>query len=76
MITARILSIDPGTTGTTAILWDEQGLPLGRAAREHRQYYPQSGWVEHDPEEIWASTLAVVKEALREAGAELRRRPS
>lgn len=70
MITARILSIDQGTTGTTAILWDEQGLPLGRASREHRQYYPQSGWVEHDPEEIWASTLAVIKEALQKAGAE------
>ncbi len=69
-IKARILSIDQGTTGTTAILWDERGLPLGRAAREHRQYYPQSGWVEHDPEEIWTATLAVVREALQEAKTE------
>ncbi|WP_461369403.1 glycerol kinase GlpK [Candidatus Darwinibacter acetoxidans] len=66
-MTARILSIDQGTTGTTAILWDERGLPLGRAAREHNQYYPRPGWVEHDPEEIWAATLAVAKEALQEA---------
>lgn len=69
-MTARILSIDQGTTGTTAMLWDEQGLPLGRAAREHRQYYPQPGWVEHDPEEIWAATLAVVGKVLQEAGLE------
>ncbi len=66
----RILSIDQGTTGTTAILWDERGLPLGRAAREHHQYYPQSGWVEHDPEEIWSATLAVVEEALQKAETE------
>ncbi|NLA12352.1 MAG: glycerol kinase GlpK [Firmicutes bacterium] len=65
-MTARILSLDQGTTGTTAILWDERGLPLGRAAREHRQYYPRPGWVEHDPEEIWRATLAVAEEALRE----------
>lgn len=65
--TARILSIDQGTTGTTAILWDERGMPLGRAAREHRQYYPQSGWVEHDPDEIWGATLAVVEAALQQA---------
>ncbi len=45
-------------------------MPLGRAAREHRQYYPQSGWVEHDPEEIWTATLAVAKEALQESGME------
>ena len=70
MIRARILSIDQGTTGTTAILWDEQGLSLGRASREHRQYYPQSGWVEHDPEEIWASVLAVCQEALEKAAVE------
>ena len=70
IIKARILSIDQGTTGTTAILWDERGMPLGRAAREHRQYYPQSGWVEHDPEEIWRATLAVAKEALQESGTE------
>lgn len=69
-IRARILSIDQGTTGTTAILWDERGAPLGRAAREHRQYYPQSGWVEHDPEEIWRVTLAVIMEALQKAGVE------
>lgn len=67
-MTARILSLDQGTTGTTAILWDERGLPLGRAAREHRQYYPRPGWVEHDPEEIWSATLAVAEEALREGG--------
>ncbi|MGB4371288.1 MAG: glycerol kinase GlpK [Dethiobacteria bacterium] len=69
-MTARILSIDQGTTGTTAILWDERGWPLSRANREHQQYYPQSGWVEHDAEEIWTATLAVAKEALQKAGTE------
>lgn len=66
-----ILSIDQGTTGTTAILWDEQGLSRGRVNREHKQYYPQSGWVEHNPEEIWASTLKVVEDLQREAGIAL-----
>ncbi|HOB86734.1 MAG TPA: glycerol kinase GlpK [Bacillota bacterium] len=67
-ISAYILSIDQGTTGTTAILWDEKGAFQGRAYREHRQYYPQPGWVEHDPEEIWAMTLAAVEDLLRETG--------
>ena len=70
IIKARILSIDQGTTGTTAMVWDERGLPLGRAAREHTQYYPQPGWVEHDAEEIWAATLDVAQKALQEAGTE------
>ncbi len=66
-----ILSIDQGTTGTTAILWDEAGISRGRVNREHKQYYPQSGWVEHNPEEIWASTLKVVEDLQREAGIAL-----
>ncbi|MEW5783965.1 MAG: glycerol kinase GlpK [Bacillota bacterium] len=66
-----ILSIDQGTTGTTAILWDEQGVSCGSVNREHKQYYPQPGWVEHDPEEIWAMTLQAVAEVLRKSGAAL-----
>ena len=63
----NILSIDQGTTGTTAILWDETGTARAKVNREHRQYYPQPGWVEHDPAEIWQATLAAIQELMREA---------
>ena len=65
---ALILSIDQGTTGTTAILWNEKSEALAGNNREHRQYYPRPGWVEHDPEEIWISTLEAVEATLKEAG--------
>jgi len=61
---AHILSIDQGTTSSRAILFDEQGMPVRTAQREFTQYFPDSGWVEHDPEEIWETTLAVCKEVL------------
>lgn len=69
-ISSYILSIDQGTTGTTAILWDHESLARARANREHRQYYPRPGWVEHDAEEIFENVLKTAKEALEEAGAE------
>ena len=59
-----ILSIDQGTTGTTAMLIDPSGCPVDRAYREIRQHYPQPGWVEHDPEEIWDSVCVVCGELL------------
>lgn len=65
-----VLSLDQGTTGTTAILWDAAGRVRARVNREHRQYYPQPGWVEHDPEEIWAGCLQVTKDVLRGANSE------
>jgi len=65
---ACIGAIDQGTTGTRFVLFDAEGRPLAAAYREHRQLYPQPGWVEHDPEEIWQNTLAVMQEALAEAG--------
>ncbi len=60
----KILSIDQGTTSSRAILFDAAGRPGKSAQREHRQIYPQDGWVEHDAEEIWSATLGVVREAL------------
>ena len=60
-----ILAIDQGTTGTTAMVFDDSGRVRGRAYSEFTQYYPRPGWVEHDPEEIWTVTLRVVKAALR-----------
>lgn len=59
-----ILSIDQGTTSTRSIVYDTAGCPLVRAQQEFGQIFPRSGWVEHDPEEIWASTLKVCREAL------------
>jgi glycerol kinase len=62
---ALLLSIDQGTTSSRAILFETNGQPAFTAQQEFRQIYPASGWVEHDPEEIWSSTLAVVREALQ-----------
>jgi len=63
-----ILAIDQGTTGTTVLLFDHAGQPRGRAAREFTQYFPRPGWVEHDAEEVLATTLRVIGEALRSSG--------
>jgi glycerol kinase len=65
-----ILAIDQGTTGTTCIVFDERGRPVGRAYREFRQHFPRPGWVEHDAAEIWDVTRAVAREALEAAGAD------
>src|SRR3954452_5157331 len=68
-VQSMILAIDQGTTGTTCIVFDEQGRPAGRAYREFRQHFPRPGWVEHDAGEIWDVTRAVAREALDSAGA-------
>jgi glycerol kinase len=64
-----ILAIDQGTTGTTCVVFDERGRPVGRAYREFQQYFPRPGWVEHDAGEIWNVTRAVAREALDSADA-------
>jgi len=58
--TAGILSIDQGTTGTTALLVDVKGKIIAQGYQEFTQYYPHPGWVEHDPEEIWNATLQAI----------------
>jgi glycerol kinase len=65
-----ILAIDQGTTGTTCIVFDEQGAIAGRAYREFEQHFPRPGWVEHDANEIWEVTRAVAGEALDAAGTD------
>jgi glycerol kinase len=65
-----ILAIDQGTTGTTCLVFDTQGEPVGRAYREFEQYFPRPGWVEHDPNEIWEVSQAVAGEALGDAGVQ------
>lgn len=65
-----VLAIDQGTTGTTVMLFDREARVVGRGYREISQLYPRPGWVSHDPEEIWARTLAALDEAKRAAGVE------
>jgi glycerol kinase len=65
----HLLAIDQGTTGSTALVMSTDGTTLGRANREFPQHFPEPGWVEHDCDEIWASVVDSVAEALRAAGA-------
>jgi glycerol kinase len=63
-----ILVIDQGTTGSAALLFDEEGQIVSSADSEISQIYPQPGWVEHDPKEILRTSLVVAQEALQKAG--------
>lgn len=63
-----VIAVDQGTTGTTVIIFDRKGQPLARAYREIAQYYPEPGWVEHDPLEMWESVKAGIDEALATSG--------
>ena len=67
-----ILSLDQGTTSSRALLFDDQGAVRSLAQREFTQIFPQPGWVEHDPEEIAASQIAVALEALTKGGVQAR----
>ncbi|MBU2712058.1 glycerol kinase GlpK [Zooshikella harenae] len=59
-----IMAIDQGTTSSRAIIFNHQGVPVQQHQQEITQFYPQDGWVEHDPEEIWQSVLATCRGAL------------
>lgn len=65
-----MLSIDQGTTSSRAIIFNKDGEIIGIGQREFEQFFPQSGWVEHDANEIWTSVLACIAEALRKADIE------
>ena len=67
-----ILALDQGTTSSRAILFDRNGAIAAVAQKEFEQIFPQPGWVEHDPDQIWATQSAVAIEALGRAGAEAR----
>ena len=69
---SHVLAIDQGTTSTRALVVDQRGRPVAQAQRELPQIFPRPGWVEHDPEEIWAATLDVIGRALASAGIEAR----
>ena len=66
-----VLAIDQGTTSSRAIVFDESLAIVSVAQQEFRQIFPQSGWVEHDPEEIWSSTRDTIKAAVDKAGIAL-----
>ncbi|NMC11388.1 MAG: glycerol kinase GlpK [Chloroflexi bacterium] len=63
-----IAAIDQGTTSTRCMIFDKSGHVISLAQKEHRQIYPQPGWVEHDPLEIWGNTQEIIKKALFQAG--------
>ncbi len=67
-MTRYILALDQGTSSSRSIVFDDSGAIVALAQREFRQIYPQPGWVEHDPHEIWSSQLATAQEALAKAG--------
>ena len=63
-----ILALDQGTTSSRAIVFDQEGAIHAAAQKEFRQIFPQTGWVEHDPREIWSSQIEVARAALAQAG--------
>jgi glycerol kinase len=67
-MTNYIAAVDQGTTSTRCMLFDQNGLPISHSQLEHQQIYPQPGWVEHDPLEIWNNTQQVIREALEAGG--------
>ena len=62
-----IISIDAGTTSNRSILFDLKGKPVFSCQKEFTQYFPKSGWVEHNPDEIWKTTLKTLKEVILKA---------
>ena len=64
----KILAIDQGTTSSRAIVFEPDGRIVAIGQQEFKQYYPQNGWVEHDPETLWQSSLDVCRQALAEQG--------
>lgn len=64
-----VLAVDQGTTSTRSIVFDRSGRMVAVRQREHRQFFPRPGWVEHDPMEIWANTQRTATQALRDVAA-------
>ncbi len=63
-----ILALDQGTTSSRAIIFDKNGNPKSSSQKEFKQIYPKTGWVEHDPNEIWHSQSIVIKEVISKSG--------
>ena len=62
-----IISIDAGTTSNRSILFDLKGKPIFSSQKEFTRYFPKNGWVEHDPEEIWRTTIKTLKDVIKKA---------
>ena len=67
-MTTYLLALDQGTSSSRSIVFDTQGRIVASSQQELTQIYPQPGWVEHDPREIWRTQLTTAKEALTKAG--------
>ena len=65
-------AIDQGTTSTRFIIFNDRGEAIGSHQIEHKQYYPQPGYVEHDPDEIWKNTQTVIKQAIKKSGINIK----
>ena len=65
---SHVLAIDQGTTGSTVIILDASGNVKAKVNQEYKQIFPQPGWVEHDPEDIWHSVVSVIDKAISQAG--------
>ncbi len=63
-----ILALDQGTTSSRAIIFDKNGSIKSLAQKEFKQIYPKTGWVEHDPNEIWHAQSVVIKEVISKSG--------
>ena len=63
-----LLALDQGTSSSRSIVFDHAGRVVTMAQREFPQIYPQPGWVEHDPRDLWTTQLATAREALKQAG--------
>jgi len=67
-MTSHVLVVDQGTTSTRAIVFDARATPVASSQKEFRQIYPHPGWIEHDPEDIWSTTLATMRDAVAASG--------
>ncbi len=67
-MTGWVLSIDQGTTSTRAIVFNDSFESVGVGQREFAQHFPHEGWVEHDPEDLWLTTVETCKEAIAKSG--------
>ena len=63
-----VIALDQGTSSCRAIIFDETAGMVAQAGREFKQIYPQPGWIEHDPEEIWECQMDVLNQALKTSG--------
>jgi len=70
-MSSYLLTIDQGTTSSRAIVFDSSGTPRWQAQKEFRQMFPREGWVEHDPREIWETTLTVCRAVISDSGLDV-----